>query len=79
MVEILWQATFAGMRPLHHACNKNHEGVIRYLVKAGAEINCVDENGDTCLHWACARGVLNVVVFLVENGANYSITNGQVS
>jgi ankyrin repeat protein len=40
------------MRPLHHACNKNNEKVIRYLLQSGADPNAMDENGDTPLHWA---------------------------
>ena len=31
------------MRPLHHACNKNSEKVIRLLLKSGADSNAPDE------------------------------------
>lgn len=32
----LEKASFGGLRPLHHACNKNSERMIRLLLKAGA-------------------------------------------
>ena len=65
------------MRPLHHACNKNHEIVIKMLIKAGSDLNAKDENGDAPLHWSSSRGVLNNVLALIDNGAELGTTNGQ--
>ncbi len=69
-------ASFGGMRPLHHACNKNLERVIRTLLKGGADTNSKDENGDTSMHYAASRGVLNIVVALLEAGAKVNVING---
>jgi len=32
------QGSFAGMKPLHHACNKNLESTVKLLLAAGAEV-----------------------------------------
>eukprot|EP00388_Colpodella_angusta_P026419 GDKK01005584.1.p1 GENE.GDKK01005584.1~~GDKK01005584.1.p1 ORF type:complete len:147 (+),score=12.32 GDKK01005584.1:54-494(+) len=64
--------SFGGMKPLHHACNKNNERAIRLLLKSGADVNSLDENGDSALHYSSARGVLNIVVVVCEsNGEQY--------
>ena len=42
-------ASFGGLSSLHHACNKNESGAIKILVKAKANVNALDENGDTPL------------------------------
>ncbi len=43
---------------LHHACNKNNEKIIRTLLKAGADVNTLDENGDSPLHYSAARYII---------------------
>lgn len=70
--------SFGGMRPIHHACNKNLERVVRQLVKDGADTNSVDENGDAPLHYTAARGVLNIVVALLDGGAKLLAVNGKM-
>ena len=69
--------SFGGLRPIHHACNKNHEKIVRYLIKSGCDVNATDENGDTALHYAAARGVLNIVIALIDAGAEFSKSNSQ--
>ncbi|TDX51126.1 ankyrin repeat protein [Orenia marismortui] len=44
--------------------------VIKLLLKAGADVNSVDENGVTILMHASAVGNLDVVKMLIKNGAN---------
>lgn len=44
--------------------------LVRVLVEAGARINRQCEHGRTALHMAAAWGHLDVVMFLVENGAD---------
>ena len=70
-------ASFGGLRPLHHACNKNLEKITRSLLSSGAEVNSADDNGDTALHYAASRGVLNIVVALLDAGATVGKPNGQ--
>ena len=69
--------SFAGMKPLHHTCNKNLESTTKLLLKAGAEVNSTDDNLDMPLHWASSRGVLNIVIALIEGGADLNACNEQ--
>jgi 26S proteasome non-ATPase regulatory subunit 10 len=68
--------SFGGLTPLHHACKKNQEKLVSKLIAAGANINAIDDNGDTPLQFASSRGVLNIVVELLDNGATQN-PNGQ--
>ena len=49
---------------------------MRQLLKEGADVNSLDENGDTPLHYTAARGVLNIVVALLDAGAKLLAVNG---
>eukprot|EP01035_Chromulina_nebulosa_P019442 gene19442-25322_t len=71
------KSSFGGLRPIHHACNKNHEKIVRILIKSGVDVNSIDDNGDTALHYAAARGILNIVIALLEAGADPSKANNQ--
>jgi ankyrin repeat protein len=68
---------FGGMKPLHHAANKNLERVVKTLLKGKADANAVDDNLDTPVHYACARGVLNIVVALMGAGGDVTRPNSQ--
>ena len=57
---------FGGLKPLHHATNKNLERIVKMLIKAGSDVNAVDDNMDTVLHYASARGVLNIVIHFLS-------------
>ena len=63
------------MTPLHHSCNSSFEACVAKLIDAGADSNATDEEGNTCLHWAVSRGVLNIVVRLTNAGADISQSN----
>ena len=56
---------------------KNNEKIARMLISAGAFVNAIDDNGDTSLHYATSRGVLNIVAALIDAGATVGIANGQ--
>jgi cytohesin len=77
----LESSCFGGLKPLHHAVNKNLERVAKMLIKAGSDVNAVDDNMDTVLHYASSRGVLNIVVALLagdgNGGADVLRTNAQ--
>ena len=51
--------------------------VAQVLIAAGAVVNRQCEHGRTALHMAAAWGHLDVVRFLVENGANTSISDDE--
>ena len=44
-------------------------GVIK-SIEHGADVNCKGNNGWTPLHWSSYCDHLNIVKYLIENGAN---------
>lgn len=42
-------ASYGGLRALHHACNNNHEGIIKLLLEKDASPNAVDDAGNMTL------------------------------
>src|SRR5690606_6492630 len=48
---------------------------VQYLLSLGADINTVDQNGDTVMHAAAYRGMPEMVEFLAANGAQIEIWN----
>ncbi len=57
---------FAGYAFLAH---RNHEEIVRLLVKSGANVNVRDAEGDTPLKEAYLSGEMLLVHFLLKNGA----------
>lgn len=55
--------------PLHLAASAGHLSMVKTLVRAGADPDVEDENGDTPLHLAVFRGFEQVVEELVTAGA----------
>lgn len=53
--------------------------VLEFLLQCGASLNCVDFQGDTPLHHSldCARPCREVVLVLLENGADVDVINRQ--
>ncbi|KAJ1475208.1 ankyrin repeat-containing domain protein, partial [Baffinella frigidus] len=56
--------------PLFIAAHKGHEGVVRVLLKHGANTSAKDRQGWTPLHRAANRGREGVVTLLLEYGAD---------
>ena len=58
------------------ACDKKHEDAIHVLLKAGADTNIVNSNGETCLSDAvdghCSKEVLQAII---DHGADVNATN----
>lgn len=44
------------------------------LDAAGSDINKLDEQGLTALHWACANGQMPTMEFLVQSGADINLS-----
>lgn len=57
-------------RPLHTAPGKVSDEVVRFVISKGA--NLVLKDG-IALHWAAAKGRINLVRLLLENGADIGI------
>eukprot|EP01133_Synstelium_polycarpum_P003668 gene3668-4222_t len=56
--------------PLHHACLKNCEESIVFLLNHKADVNKRSKNGETCLSFAIRAGYKNVVKMLLEYGVD---------
>jgi len=52
------------------AARYGHEGVVRNKLNAGADIELIDELGNTALIAAAAENQLSILKLLLENGAN---------
>jgi ankyrin repeat protein len=61
--------TFDSYTPIIHAIQTNNAKLVGLLVLYGADVTMGSSYGDSPLCAACVRGPLDVVQFLVENGA----------
>eukprot|EP01095_Lingulamoeba_sp_RSL-Kostka_P013373 TRINITY_DN552_c0_g3_i1.p1 TRINITY_DN552_c0_g3~~TRINITY_DN552_c0_g3_i1.p1 ORF type:complete len:346 (+),score=99.19 TRINITY_DN552_c0_g3_i1:363-1400(+) len=62
---------------LHFACFYNHINIVRMLVEAGCEIDCVNSSGITPLHWTIDRGYSGIAKYLIERGCTLTDHNKQ--
>ncbi|MDE6064807.1 MAG: ankyrin repeat domain-containing protein, partial [Lachnospiraceae bacterium] len=57
--------------------NQCYKEVVKELVRAGADVNIADYNGNTALYHALRYGNQEVARFLIKKGADYNHTNNQ--
>lgn len=50
-------------------------GSVKLLLKLGADVNAVDDNGETAMHGAAYRNYPKVVQLLADNGAKIAVWN----
>ncbi|XP_035209992.1 acyl-CoA-binding domain-containing protein 6-like [Stegodyphus dumicola] len=62
-----------GLSLLHWACDRGYSDIAKFLISAGAEVNCQDKDGQTPLHYASSCGHENVIKLLMQNGAKVNI------
>lgn len=60
----------AGCATVYTAARDGDLPTVQALVAQGADVNAVDANGSTALHFAADRGRTEVVRFLLDRGAN---------
>lgn len=63
-----FKCNFSNPDPIYYACSNNHFEVVKYLVKIGFKPKYYDGSFIA----ACCYGYLDIVKFLVENGAEIS-------
>ena len=67
-----------GCSPLHEAAYGGYlPDSPRLLIKAGADVCCQDEQGNTPFHVAVSRGNRDIAEFLIKNGSDALATNFQ--
>ncbi|CAC5385999.1 unnamed protein product [Mytilus coruscus] len=59
-----------GYVPLHYACMKGHETIVKMLLQNNANVNHLNKTGWTPLMFACKHGYRDIVKFLLEHGAD---------
>ena len=64
-----------GITPLLYACIKGSKQVMDLLLDLGVNINSVDKDGNTCLHYAVMSNSPRVVKKLLVRGANRELKN----
>ncbi|KAJ9590252.1 hypothetical protein L9F63_016639, partial [Diploptera punctata] len=65
-----WKAT-----PLHFACDRGTENIVKILLENGADPNAQDNCGKTPLHEAVSEGRAQFVQLLLQHGARVHITS----
>lgn len=61
--------------PLHTATQGNMELISKLLILAGADVNVQQKNGYTPLHLAAVNGNIDLIILLLEHGANVRLQN----
>ena len=61
---------------LNYAAIYNNLDIVKLLVKAGANLEIVNEDGETPLYNAALHGNIEIVKFLIESGANINAVDG---
>jgi len=61
---------FDSITLLHKAARCEWLDIVKYLVNSGADINCVDTDGWTPLHYASNNMNLDIIKILVESSQN---------
>ncbi|KAL1880155.1 hypothetical protein Daus18300_001518 [Diaporthe australafricana] len=69
---------FRGSTPLHNACTKNHDNVVRTLLENGGDVNARSNKGWTPLHIAARKHNAVIVQDLLEAGADTMIYSQQL-
>ncbi|XP_066494772.1 B-cell lymphoma 3 protein [Tiliqua scincoides] len=65
----------SGRSPLLHAVENNNLEMVELLLQHGANVNAQSYGGNTALHAASGRGLLDALRLLVRNGADGSLKN----
>ena len=59
-----------GLTPLHKCINMGDTTILKELLKKGEKIDLVNKNGNTLLEYACLQKDPNLILFLLNHGAD---------
>ena len=59
-----------GLTPLHHCIKLGDAPILKEFLKKGEKIDIVNNNGNTLLEYACLQKDPNMIMFLLNHGAN---------
>ncbi|MGE5195867.1 MAG: ankyrin repeat domain-containing protein [Anaerolineae bacterium] len=55
--------------------SQNQQAALQFLELGIIDLDAIDENGRTALHWACAAGLIDLVKTLIQEGADLDATD----
>lgn len=65
----------SGHAPIHYVSDRDHQGGLIELLKAGCDVDATTRKGDTALHLAAEDGSFETLQVLLEHGANPDLKN----
>ena len=61
-----------------NACRNGQKSIAQiFLKKGGIDVNKRDAEGNTPLYYACLKGYRDLVLLLLDSGADVSVTNNR--
>ena len=60
---------------LLHAASVGNTSFLKFLTHSGADVNCMDKDGNTALHKAVEKGHFSCVKVLLKSGADVNVLN----
>lgn len=73
------ECNIKGVNAVHIAAQGNQAAMIYYLIKSyGFEVDEIDQDGNTALHWAVITGAEDAVAFLLALGADPNALNSSM-
>lgn len=61
-----------------NACRNGQKNIVQILLKKGGiDLNKRDAEGNTPLYYACLKGYRDIVILLLDNGADAAVTNNR--
>jgi E3 ubiquitin-protein ligase mind-bomb len=64
-----------GKTCLQVAAHQGHQALVEYLLSIGANVNIVDKEGDSVLHYAAFGNQPEIMRILLQHGANINVLN----
>ncbi len=72
-----WNTSLSADDNVIEAVKKGYAPIVHAFIAKGGSAAAVDANGGTALHWAAARGDKDVILALLETGADPAAEDGK--